>query len=256
MAIRMMTGRDDYEARATTGRTIEKVSDYHGHEEGMVRHSRSCVHYATDWRNPRTGLCIAPGHEIRPEGLRPECVATYEQEDALRKAGHRDASKCEGPFGALYMETTHVGLVLALGEYNRRDDSDFYALVWNAEVGRAERVEYATTRGWTYPNNAWVDATPDVVAAYEAWQAQIAADERARAEAKKAAEIAQLEAARTEAEALRGRTVTIIRGAGRGNTGAVTWVGPNRFGAGWRVGLTTAAGRVFANVCSVRAVRA
>src|SRR5215510_5788359 len=51
----------------------------------------------------------------------------------------------------IWRVTTHEGLVLELREMNGYDDSDFYAVVWNDAKGEPERVEYASTRGWTYP---------------------------------------------------------------------------------------------------------
>ena len=74
----------------------------------------------------------------------------------------------------IWMKRTHEGLVLATGEYNGYDDSDFYALVWNDEKGEPEKIIYATTRGWSYPNGATVDATPDVVQKYEDYRKRIA----------------------------------------------------------------------------------
>lgn len=55
------------------------------------------------------------------------------------------------------------GLVLDIYEHNGYDDSDFYALVWNEKEQKIDHVEYATTRGWSYPCNAWIDATPEVI---------------------------------------------------------------------------------------------
>lgn len=69
----------------------------------------------------------------------------------------------------LYMQTTHRGLVLETRERNGYHDSDFYANVWNPETGTIEQVEYASTRGWTYPCNATVDATDEVVEAANAY---------------------------------------------------------------------------------------
>lgn len=63
---------------------------------------------------------------------------------------------------------THQGLVLSLSEANGYDDSDFYAHVWNPQTGKAERILYASTRGWTYDCCAGVDATAEVRAAYNA----------------------------------------------------------------------------------------
>lgn len=56
-------------------------------------------------------------------------------------------------------ETTYEGAVLDVYERNGYDDSDFYAIVWDAEKGQIEHVMYATTRGWTYCNGASIDAS-------------------------------------------------------------------------------------------------
>lgn len=58
-------------------------------------------------------------------------------------------------------KSTYEGCVLKLGEHNWYDDSDFYALVWDESTNSVKKIEYATTRGWTYHNHAKVDATPE-----------------------------------------------------------------------------------------------
>jgi hypothetical protein len=137
------------------------------------------------------------------------------------------------------METTHVGLVLETREWNGLDDSDFYAVCWNPEKGEVERVEYASTRGWTYPNSATVDATPEVRAAADAYYAKLAA-------ARRAAEAERL--ARTPAK---GKTLRVVKGRNvpRGTVGICIWYGEGRkygyYGATpMRVGLKDAAGTV------------
>lgn len=132
--------------------------------------------------------------------------------------------------GPMLMETTHVGLVLSTGEYNGYDDSDFFAEVWNPVTGAPERIIYATTRGWTYPNSATVDATPEVRAAYAAWVAKRDAERRAAREA-------------AERKVVRkGKTVKVVRGrkVPKGTTGRVIWLGAGTWGE--RVGLVDAAG--------------
>lgn len=74
--------------------------------------------------------------------------------------------------GTLFLETTHHGLVLSTHERNGRDDSDFIAVVWNAEKGEPQSIEYASTRGWSYSNHAEVDATPETLAAVAAYRAE------------------------------------------------------------------------------------
>src|SRR5262245_9977840 len=72
------------------------------------------------------------------------------------------------PEHEMYLRTYAVGCVVALREMNGYDDSDFYATYYDAEKGTFEEVMYGTTRGWSYPNGAAVDAIPEIVALYEA----------------------------------------------------------------------------------------
>jgi hypothetical protein len=90
----------------------------------------------------------------------------------------------------------------------------------------AVEVMYASTRGWTYPNGASIDATPEVRAAYEAL---------CKAEAAKAA---ARHAEREAQRPLKGRTVKMVRtykprtagkaGATVGEVGEVFWYGEAR----------------------------
>lgn len=152
-----------------------------------------------------------------------------------------------GADGLLYMETSHKGLVLGLTERNWRDDSDFLAVVWDVKKSEPHEIEYASTRGWTYPNGAAVDATPEVVAAYEA---HCEAARKREHEAREAADAALPK---------RGRRVRVVRGrkVPRGTEGEVIWYGAGknfgpvpRYRGGWstaapmRVGIKDAAGTV------------
>lgn len=136
---------------------------YWGHERGLIRHAKGCPHFAA------CQVCCSDDsfrQEIRTAGLHADCIqeGTYSE-------------RCSGPFEALYMQISYEGCVLETRERNLYDDSDFYALVWDETEQRVKSVEYATTRGWTYPNHADVDATPEVRAKAEAYykrQAEIA----------------------------------------------------------------------------------
>lgn len=137
--------------------------------------------------------------------------------------------------------------MLALRERNGYDDSDFLALVGDPKTGEASWVEYATTRGWTYPNNATVDATPELVAAYEAKCKADAAAYRAKAEAVKACDakfgtVVVITATRGKAAAL------------KGTEGEVCWEGPGfGYGSPARLGLRLLDGsRVFVNATQVQ----
>jgi hypothetical protein len=53
---------------------------------------------------------------------------------------------------------------------NGYDDSDFYMLVWDPVTVKAERILFATTRGWTYPScGSKPDATSETLVAYSVW---------------------------------------------------------------------------------------
>lgn len=205
MAIRKMTSKERFEAGLPN---IEKVSNYPGHEEGRIYHGT----IYTD----RTERCPHDGDHAHTMEFGPRC-AEY---------------KCHKG-DALYMETTHIGLVLRLGEHNWHDDSDFYAVVWNAEKGEPEKIEYATTRGWSYPNSAREDASPEVVAAWTAWSEKMNA-------ARVAAE------AVTEAKALRrGKRVVVVKGrkVEKGTEGEVFWIGTDNWNK-VRIGIRDNAGKV------------
>ena len=162
--------------------------------------------------------------------------------------------------GPLYLRTSHVGLVLADRERNGYHDSDFYAVVWNAEKGCTEEITYATTRGWTYCNSCKVDATPEVLAAVGVWHSILKA-QAAQARAEEEAGTPRI-----------GKRVRATRGTKRcpkGTEGVVFWYGEGRyfgpvprFRGGWtcrgpmRVGFKTDAGQEFwTNACSVEVLQ-
>ena len=83
----------------------------------------------------------------------------------------------------LYLYDSHVGLCLEDRERNGYDDSDFYMVVWNPEKGEPESIEFASTRGWSYPcYGSSPDATPEVRAAYRAYLDRLEASRRKRAQ--------------------------------------------------------------------------
>jgi hypothetical protein len=88
--------------------------------------------------------------------------------------------------GALVLWETHKGLCLYEWESNGRDDSDFYMMLWNPETKKPEPYQFASTRGWTYPAmGSRPDATPEVIAEWEAYKkAAQEAQERATRHAK------------------------------------------------------------------------
>lgn len=122
---------------------------------------------------------------------------------------------CDKP---LYVHETHKGLVLSMFERNGYDDSDFYAVVWNPEKRCPEQIEYASTRGWSYCNTASVDATPETLAAYQAWQ-----DEQHRVEQARLAK-------REKQTPAKGKLVRVIKGrkVPLDTEGTVFWIGRQR----------------------------
>lgn len=100
------------------------------------------------------------------------------------------------------------GCVISEREMNGYDDSDFYALVWDAEQKSFREILFASTRGWTYPCFATaVDATPEVRALWNAYC------ERDRAKAEYEAEQRAIRAVQREAETPRvGKRVRVVKG--------------------------------------------
>lgn len=212
MAIRMMVSKEEFEKNPAN---IEVVSDYPGHAVTEVFHS-----YGRWVEGKDVGKC--PHYN---DGSHEANTTIYA--DCPAECRHKDP---------LYMKTSHVGLVLSLRERNGYDDSDFYALVWNPEKGAPEEIEYASTRGWTYPNGAAVDATPEVQAAYQAYLDARHAEYVARVNAEEAK------------KPTKGKTVKVVRGrkVKPGIVGRVFWFGicHNKFSGRdeKRVGIETAAG--------------
>ena len=103
-----------------------------------------------------------PGHEVTRMQHNYDCPHS-DQEAFASSKGCECTDKCHF-YAPLFIETTHEGCVIRLYEINSRDDSDFYALVWDEPAQCLLDIKYATTRGWSYPNTAKVDATPEVLA--------------------------------------------------------------------------------------------
>jgi hypothetical protein len=214
----------------TNPENVVVVRNYCGAEEG-IRHAADCAFFVEegadkDWQGALTS------RENGPRALHTACT-----------------EKCRY-IAPLYMETTHRGVVLSLGEYNGRDDSDFYATFWNEEKGAPEKYTYASTRGWTYPNHASVDATDDVKAKYRAWQDMVAVRAQEARDAKYAADAAAAakaaaEAAQTRDEVADARKklnsdVTVTKGTGKKKVtilGRLFWVGVSGTGKSARAGV-------------------
>jgi hypothetical protein len=177
MAIRMMVGVDRLFEPG-----VEIITDYPGAEIFRVRHHWDCPHYKDQsWENCKT--------------ISPDC--------------HKECSH----YAPLLMETIYKGRVLSLRERNFHDDSDFYATVWDDATSAPVSVEYGTTRAWTYPNGASVDATPEIQAKYAEHCRQCAL----KAAIENDKEAAAIPAAGKVCRVVRGRkikvgeTVTVLR---------------------------------------------
>lgn len=208
MAIRMMISKERAEEVGYV--SVEVVTNYSGHETNRVYHCSGCPH----------------GKSFDHSFSKGESCCT--------KDTHCESQWCHGcnNFDPLYMETSHIGVVLETGEENGYNDSDFYAIVWNDEKGCTERVTYASTRGWTYPNGASVDATPEVVAKWEKWSAD-------RQEARRVAQV-EKEAATPS----HGKTVQVVKGRKIpiGTKGEVCWAGKCQYSGNLRVGIRLTSG--------------
>jgi hypothetical protein len=138
-------------------------------------------------------------------------------------------------------EVTHEGRVLHIETNVERIMSDVwedmtYAHVWDAAAGRPSRV-FLRGGGCETSATAEVDATPEVVAAHEAWIAAREAEKAAALEAKR-----EDEAEARVREVRRGGRAVVARGrkVARGTEGRVFWLGNGTYG--WRAGLETDAG--------------
>lgn len=137
------------------------------------------------------------------------------------------------------------GATVAMREANGYDDSDFFATYYDAEQDKFVEVMYGTTRGWTYPANATIDATQEIAAKYEA---HLKAMWRARAERE-----AAIEAKRPR----KGKRCLITAKRGKaakfsGQEGTIFWTQEMRsqYGTwhyGTRVGVDVNGERVFVN---------
>lgn len=127
----------------------------------------------------------------------------------------------------LFLYDTHVGLCIRDYERNGYNDSDWYMIIWNPVEKRPETLEFASTRGWSYPcYGSKPDATPEILAAYQAWEKEYAESQR-RA----------LEAAEAKLPKV-GRAVRVVKGRKlpKGTVGRVFWTGCNQFRTYYRNG--------------------
>jgi len=193
MAIRMMTNKDNADQD-----TVEIVEDYPGHEVTTVCHYDCPTHKASGDRYSY--------HEHRGS-IREDCTD---------KCKHMDP---------LYMKTTNVGCVLSTYEANGYDDSDFYAVVWNEAAQTVQHIQYATTRGWSYPNGASADATEEV--------REKAAEYMYNSQVDSSIATAYEKAEKQAREVTKGAVVKVERGrkVPKGVEGSVFWIGNGSYGS-------------------------
>lgn len=176
---------------------IEIITNYPGCEVGFVVHDVNCPN------------CPPEFVEKAKNGFNHDAVKGYTQNNCHKNCRDREP---------IYMEITHINVVLSTGEHNFYDDSDFYALIWDETTQTVREVEYASTRGWTYPNCASVDATPDVVAKANNHYRTIAFDKwKANNEM-----LAKIPHKGKFAKVIKGRKVPI------GTTGEIIWYGTGK----------------------------
>jgi hypothetical protein len=183
---------------------------------------------------------LRPKTDTLPELGNPTVIPlTDDQLNSLAGTygGDNDFEHCLASAAKNQFVQTWTGCVVATGEHNHYDDSDFYAIVWDEQAGAPREVEYGTTRGWTYWNSAAVDATDEIKAKYQAWLA------KQRAAARKAA------ARKAAMTPDKGKTVEVTGGRKlpKGAQVVVFWYGEdarrsNRWVTYYRVGVKTADG--------------
>lgn len=86
---------------------------------------------------------------------------------AIHLCGGCSAEICNSNKGCQTGQTSYVGAVLATYEVNMLNDSDFGAIVYDADSDSLKTVLYGSTAYWTYHNGATVDASPEVEALAE-----------------------------------------------------------------------------------------
>lgn len=125
------------------------------------------------------------------------------------------------------MVTGYHGLVLGTSrQWNSLSETEvFHAIVWNEEAQRTQLVAYGSDRDYEFNGSAEIDATPEVVAKANAYEAE-----------RKFAELLG-DIKRERAIIAKGKEVVVARGrkVAKGTTGKVMWMGATDWGM--KVGL-------------------
>lgn len=160
MSIHTMISREEYEChRWWKHKYVYTIDDYSGHSRDSVRHDEKCPRASVHTDKVDYDAWKAAGG-----------YGTPPMEGCPIYSRYGGPARCECSVSdRLYMQERYKGCVLVVRERNYHDDSDFYAVVWDEETYRLKDVEYATTRGWTYPNHADVDATAETLEKAQAY---------------------------------------------------------------------------------------
>lgn len=118
----------------------------------------------------------------------------------------------------------YTGTVLQTYEVNGRDDSDFYAIVWDEETQQIRVFEYGSTRYGGFQHYS-KDALPDVEAKAKKWLATVHLPPIAIAYCQRKCLVIS-----------KGDTVKVIAGrkVPKGTEGKVVWYGANEYYKGGR----------------------
>ena len=167
---------------------------------------------------------ISMGHE---DSKGAETVGAYCPFDWKNDvAVHIGNSDIPAAKGGMFLYSSHAGLCIKEREANYYDDSDFYMLVWDVEAQAPYEIQFATTRGWSYPCfGSAVDATPEVLAEYRQYL------ERQRVtRIAKNRKVEALIAARKPDQPHKGSTVVVARGRKikKGITGKIIGISEKR----------------------------
>lgn len=144
------------------------------------------------------------------------------RDDTAVMVGNSDIAMRDLKHGAKFLYTSHHGLCISEREYNGYDDSDFYMTIWDEETQAPYEYMFATTRGWSYDRmGSSPDATPEVMAAYEAWFKRQQSNELARRALQN-----RIATVRTVENPHKGATIRVVRGrkVKKGTTGKVLGV--------------------------------